>query len=73
MLSTLCFLYSKLHKDEAVIIRLPDDYTLCVTREDKVEKRGGAFVIYRKNGRITTVNPAYVVTARITATEDWYL
>lgn len=73
MLNALCYIYGKLSKDEVMVIRLPGDWETSVFKNDQVQKKGDAFLIYRKSGKITAVNPSQVTNVIVCDKKDWLL
>ena len=60
MLSNLCYVHSKLQKDQSMKIVLSDDMDVICDKTDVVKKSGTCFQIFRANGRIVVINAPQV-------------
>ena len=63
MLSNLCYIHSKLSKDEVMKVILPDDCAITCDKTDIVKKSGTCFQIFRADGRIISINAPQVIMA----------
>ena len=61
MLTELCWIHSRLSKDEVMrIVLVRNNWEITVSKDDIVGKFNGCFRIVRKNGGIVSVNPSNV-------------